>query len=88
MEGVGFEVESGVGFKDDKPFVSIEFGEEKRQVRPDKAREMGMMLIESAVEAERDAALVIGLSEVGFDTKDSAGILYLMRQHRPEVEGE
>ena len=88
---VHIDVESGVSNFDGKPFVNLILTQKNgrkpsMQVRPDKAREVAMFLIESAVEAERDAATVSGAQEIGLD-KETAGMLLMMiRQHRAKWE--
>lgn len=92
-EITGIEVQSGVSVFDGKPFVQIDLSlnagrkstrprHKLTQVRPEKAREIGMMLIEAAIEAERDAALVAGGKELGLDRKGAAQLMALIRDHR------
>lgn len=89
----GFEVEGGVSAFDGKPFVNIRLeytsskGKRPRyesaQLRPDKAREIGTMLLECAVESERDAALVAGVQkDLGMGQTEAGMLLKVIRENR------
>ena len=83
-----FNAVSGVSLFDGKPFVEIKTSENVQKMRPDKAREIGMMLIESAVEAERDAALVYGVKNtLHMQDTDAARILTMIRENRDQFAG-
>ncbi len=51
-------IESGYGGKTKQPFVSLLYSDTVIQVSPPKAREIALMLLESAEAAEQDAFLM------------------------------
>jgi hypothetical protein len=88
---VNIGVESGVSAFDGKPFVNlllkrVDGRTQSMQMRPAKAREIAVMLFEAAVEAERDAALVSGASEVGLDEETAGMLLAMIRSQREKWE--
>jgi hypothetical protein len=88
---VGFECESGVSAFDGKPFVNVilkrrDGRSQSMQVRPNKSRELAIMLFEGAVEAERDAALVSGADEIGLDKELAGMLLAMIRDQREKWE--
>ena len=89
---VNFELESGVSAFDGKPFVNVHMKRvdgrtQSMQLRPEKAREIAVMLFEGAVEAERDASMMAGLAEMGFEEEDAGRMLAMIRGQREKFEG-
>lgn len=88
------EAEAGVSAFDFKPFVNVivEFSAGKKSTRPryrtiqldpEQARVVGMMFLESAIEAERDASTVAGAKAMGLDLDTAGMLLQVIRDHRP-----
>lgn len=72
---------------DGKPFVLLLLdGKAAGQLPPSEAMAMGIRFIQSAIEAERDAATILGLRDAGFDDATSAGFLDFVRKHRGQVD--
>lgn len=85
----GFEVESGVSLFDGKPFVGITIGKDnlhRFQVRPEKAREMALMLLECAEAADQDAAIHDFMrTKMDGTVEDGARMVAAIREHRQKV---
>lgn len=83
-----FAVSSIYGYTTRKPYVNVEVSSSPMQVSPAKAREMALMLLESADASESDAALlgyvrdVLDLDEVG-----AAQLLNQFRAYRERQRG-
>lgn len=72
---------------DGKPFVvTLLDGDEFGQLTPGEALNMGIRAIQAAQEAERDAALVLGMRAAGFDDPTVFGFLKMIRDHRGQVD--
>jgi hypothetical protein len=72
---------------DGKPFVIvIEDGEQTGQLTPAEAVNFGTRAIQAGIEAERDAALVIGMKKFGLGDAEVAGLLTMIREHRTQVD--
>jgi hypothetical protein len=72
---------------DGKPFVTTSLdGEPLGQLTPAEALNMGIRAIQASVEAERDAATLLGVKGAGFDEATAAGFLQLIRSHRSQVD--
>lgn len=82
--GVGPDVtvQGIVGIKDGAPLVSMRAGEAARQFSPGEARHHAMLVLDAAVEAERDAATIAFLRGTGADDQEAGGFLMAMRDHR------
>lgn len=83
-----FAVSSIYGYATQKPYVNIETSMSPMQVSPGKAREMALMLLESADAAESDAVLIGYTRDVlGLDESQSAKLLSEFRQYREKARG-
>jgi anthranilate phosphoribosyltransferase len=72
---------------DGKPFVIVlEDGEQTGQLTPGEAVNFGTRAIQAAIEAERDAALVIAMKKQGLSTEEVGGLLTMIREHRSQVD--
>lgn len=72
---------------DGKPFVVTEIdGEPLGQLTPAEALNMGIRAIQAGQEAERDAAIVLGLKAQGMTDEQVAGLLTLIRDFRGQVD--
>jgi hypothetical protein len=82
--GIGDEVvvEAIVAVSDGRPQVRMRAGEAAWQMTPQQAREHATVVLERAIEADRDAAVVAWLGEAGFDEAAIGGFLMEMREHR------
>lgn len=83
-----FTVSSIYGYASQKPYVNIEVSVSPMQVSPGKAREMALMLLESADAAESDAVLIGFARDVlDLDAQRSAQLLNQFRQYRDKQHG-
>lgn len=90
--GIGEEVtvQGIVAVSSGKPVVSMRAGEAAWQMTPAGARQHALVVLDAAVEAERDAATVAFLREMGEASgqaeeeqiRTAAGFLQQMREHR------
>lgn len=86
-EGTWLNVGSGVSLFDGKPYVELVVGEENVQMRPKKAREVAMMLLESAEAAVQDAVLAeFGKEEIGGDEEAGARLVMMLRERREKFD--
>lgn len=83
-----FEVASGVSAQTGEPYMEIWIDHSPAQFSPDKAREIGLLLIESADAAETEALLMTFLKGAGLEMEDSAKLLYQLRQMREKRRGK
>lgn len=84
--GVGTEVvvQGIVSVTDGQPIVSMRAGEAAWQLTPALARRHALLILDAAVEAERDAATIALLRTSGMDEQEAGGFLLLMREHRKD----
>lgn len=81
-------VSSIYGYASQKPYVNIEISMSPMQVSPGKAREMALMLLESADASESDAVLIGYARDVlDLDEKGAAQLLSQFRQYREKQRG-
>lgn len=72
---------------DGKPFVIVTIdGKPAGQITPAEALNHGIRAIQASQEAERDAALMIGLERAGIDERTRVGMLMMIREHRGQVD--
>lgn len=72
---------------DGKPFViTLVDGKKYGQLTPAEALNHGIRAIQAAVEAERDAATVLGLKKMGLGEQEIAGFIAMVRDHRGQVD--
>ena len=84
-----FAVSSIYGYATQKPYVNIEVSISPMQASPAKAREMALMLLESADAAESDAVLIgYALDALGLDTSGAAQLLNQFRSYRAKKLGK
>ena len=83
------EVEAGVAADGGHPFVAMRWGSESGQLTPGEAAAFGMRVIESAIEAERDAGFVAFFREAEYEDGTINALLGELRRHRQQhrVEG-
>lgn len=80
------ELQGGVN-RDGKPFVHVLFdGEKVGQLTPGEALNFGIRGIQFAIEAERDAALLLAMKKVDDSDEFAAAMLTLVREHRSQVD--
>lgn len=85
-EGGLFELQGCVTMEG-KPFVLTTIdGKPFGQLTPGEALNHGIRAIQAAVEAERDAAAMLGLQKAGLDEEAIAGFLVMLREHRGQVD--
>ena len=79
------EVQGIVASVDKQPYVQMRAGEAAWQMSPAKARQHALIVLDAAVEAERDAA-TIAFCEQTMDMSEVAagGFLHEMRNHRKD----
>lgn len=83
-----FEVVSGYSSQRSEPFVEVAMDMSPIQMSPEKAREMGLMLIECAEAAESDAQIMgFAMGAMGLDRTHAAQLLDLFRQAREKRRG-
>lgn len=81
----GVEVQGGVSFRTREPFIQMRSGEAAWQMTPAQARQHALIILDSAVEAERDAATIAFLSEaMDMPIENAATFLDEMRKHRKD----
>lgn len=83
--GIGAEVEVQgiVASTSGKPFVQMRAGEARWQMEPHEARQHALILLDAAVECERDAATIAFLrAELDMDQQQAGAFLHVMREHR------
>lgn len=85
-QGGYFELQGCVRI-DGKPFVMTTIdGEPFGQLTPAEALNHGIRAVQAAVEAERDAATVLGLKKMGMGDTEIAGFIAMVREHRGQVD--
>lgn len=83
-----FEVVSGYSSQRLEPFVEVSVNMSPFQISADKAREMGLMLLECAEAAESDAQIMsFATSALDMDQAEAARLLDLFRQAREQRRG-
>lgn len=84
--GIGDEVtvDGIVGMASQEPIVVMRAGEAAWQFTPAQARQHALLVLDKAVEAERDAATVAFLREGDFPDETVGGFLVGMREHRQD----
>lgn len=85
--GVGPEVtvHGIVGARTREPLVAMRAGEAAWQMTPARARQHALIVLDAAVEAERDAATIAFLEQELDSGPEGAGaFLAAMREHRPD----
>jgi len=81
-------VESIVAADNGKPFVQLSIDLSPAQLTPGKAREIALLLLESAAAAESDAALMAFARDfVGLDEMRSGQMLAQLREQREKARG-
>lgn len=84
-----FEVVSGYSSQRNEPFVEAAMDMSPIQMTPEKAREMGLMLIECAEAAESDAQIMgFAMGAMDMDRTSAAKLLDLFRQAREQRRGK
>jgi hypothetical protein len=83
-----FTVSSIYGYASQKPYVNVEVSMSPMQMSPAKAREIALMLLESADASESDAVLIGYAKDVlGLDEKGAAQVLDQLRRYRDKQRG-
>lgn len=82
-----FEVQSIYGAETNEPYVNIKVLDVDIQVSPSKAREMALMLLESAEAAEQDAFLYQFASK-NLGDKDAAAMLIVLYRKERQAKWE
>jgi hypothetical protein len=83
-----FSVASIYGYKSQKPYVNVEVSISPMQCSPAKAREIALMLLESADASESDAALIgFARDALGMSETDQAKLVNQFRQYRTAQRG-
>lgn len=83
-----FSVSSIYGYASQKPYINVEVSMSPMQCSPAKAREMALMLLESADAAESDAVLIGYAKDVlDLDERGAAQLLQQFRQYREKTRG-
>lgn len=83
--GGDITVQSGVSARNGKPFIHLEWGDNKAQFSPAEMRAHAMGLIEAAAAAEMDACLMAwAIQKMEVPKEDAAKLLMLFRQKREE----
>ena len=83
-----FSVSSIYGYKNQKPYVNVEVSVSPMQMSPAKAREIALMLLESADAAESDAVLIGYARDVlDLDDRGAAQLLDQFRKYRDKQRG-
>ena len=81
-------VSSGYGRNSERGFVELTLNDQRSQMEPAKAREIGLMLIESAEAAISDQCVIELLKRVGITSDDARGrILIDLREIRQGTRG-
>jgi hypothetical protein len=83
-----FSVSSIYGYASQKPYVNVEVSMSPMQCSPAKAREMALMLLESADASESDAVLIgFARDALDLDERGAAQLLQQFRQYREKQRG-
>lgn len=83
-----FTVSSIYGYATQKPYVNIEVSVSPMQCSPAKAREMALMLLESADASESDAVLIrFGMDVLDMNQSQAAQLLNQFRIFREKQRG-
>jgi hypothetical protein len=83
-----FSVSSIYGYATQKPYVNVEVTVSPMQMSPAKAREIALMLLESADASESDAVLIGYAKDVlDLDERGAAGLLAQLRDYREKALG-
>jgi hypothetical protein len=81
-------VSSGFGQATQRGFVELTLNDQLSQMPPEKAREIGIMLLQGAEAAVSDQLTVALLKDVGLDNADAHGqILMRLRELRQGTRG-
>jgi len=80
-------VASGFGAQSGKGHVDFTLNDERSQMEPAKAREIGLMLIEAAEAAMSDEMFVTLLQRVGLDAAGQGRLLLQLREIRQGTRG-
>jgi hypothetical protein len=84
-----FSVSSIYGYKTQKPYVNVEVSISPMQLSPAKAREIALMLLESADASESDATLIgFARDALGMSETDQAKLVNQFRQYRETARGK
>lgn len=80
-----FTAQGIVASKDQKPLVDLHWGEQRGQLTPGEATQMGLRIIMAAIEAERDAGLLhFTLETMNGDYQAAGALLSGVRKHREQ----
>jgi hypothetical protein len=83
-----FRVNSIYGYASKKPYVNVDVSVSPMQLSPAKAREIALMLLESADASESDAVLIgFARDTLGMDAQGSAQLLNQFRVYREKQHG-
>lgn len=78
------DIEAGIAADGGHPFVIIRWGGEEGQLTPGDAAQLGFQLIESGIEAERDAEFMRFLQSMDFSMAEAGAMLKGLRDHRQQ----
>jgi hypothetical protein len=82
--GPSVEVQGIVSSTSNMPYVQMRAGEAAWQMTPAQARQHAFLVMDAAVESERDAATIAFLEEMNFGEESASQYLLLMREHRKD----
>ena len=82
--GEGFSAKPVVSMRDQKPYLDCSWMGMLAQVTPDQARSMGLGLIQTASDAESDAAILKFFQDTGIGDERSAVAIDVIRTLRAE----
>lgn len=84
--GQGFTAKPVISMRDGAPFVDCTWMGMLAQVTPEQARSMGLGLIQTASEADSDAAMLKFLKETGISDEKAAAAISFVRELRQRFE--
>jgi hypothetical protein len=89
--GEGFNAKAIVSLRDNRPYLDCSWMGMLAQITPEQARSMGLGLIQTAAEAESDAAMLKFFRETGISDEKAVAAVAIVRDERSkfqEVVGE
>lgn len=78
------DVEAGAAADGGHPFVIVRWGGEEGQLTPGDAAQLAFQLLESSIEAERDAGFMKFLRSMDFSMPEAGAMLKGLRDHRQQ----
>lgn len=84
--GEGFSAKPIVSLRDRRPYLDCTWMGMLAQITPEQARSMGLGLIQTATEAESDAAMLQFFHETGISDEKAAAAVAIVRNERAKFE--